>query len=104
MSVPSKCMIPGCNNMYGGDKKRKGGRGLCSACHQAASMAVKKKQTTWTELEELGLAKCKLSSAFNLALIEARKRKLEEDNVRLQEMQSNSRTEPTNEEGGQVPT
>lgn len=32
-------------------------RGLCERCYQAASKAVKKRMTTWEELEQKGMAK-----------------------------------------------
>ncbi len=44
-----KCLTPEC-------KGSKAFKGLCSACYKDAKRLVDLKQTTWEELEEMGLA------------------------------------------------
>jgi len=44
------CLIEGC------ERKAKT-RGLCDPCYQAALTAVKKRQVTWDQLIDMGLAK-----------------------------------------------
>lgn len=70
------CLTPGCEGKFGSGmpKGQAGGRGLCKSCFQQASSLVKRKVTTWDELENLGLAQPKYRSDYELRLIEARKR------------------------------
>ena len=44
-----KCLTPECNGATAAY------RGLCGPCHQSASRLIRIGQTTWKELEELGI-------------------------------------------------
>ena len=74
---PSKCLTPICEGRTGKamPKGDTGGRGLCKSCFQKASALVKRKKTTWEELEELGLARPKYASDYELQLLIARKKR-----------------------------
>ena len=48
--VKMPCLTPGC-------KRKVACKGLCPTCYQQALGKVKRKETTWLELEQLGLAK-----------------------------------------------
>lgn len=74
---PKKCMAPECQGQFGSSmpKGNRGGRGLCKSCFQKAANLVKRKVTTWEELEALGLAQSKYTSDYERALYEARKRR-----------------------------
>lgn len=50
------CIIEGC------DREASGGRGLCSACYQSLHRSVKAGDTTWDELERLGLCQARCRS------------------------------------------
>lgn len=55
------CMIEGCGN-------RAAIRGLCRSCHNRATALVKDGETTWEELEKMGLiapSQRKRTSAFS---------------------------------------
>lgn len=75
--APTKCLTPNCNGQFGAGlpKGHRGGRGLCKACIQQAASLVKRKITTWEELEELGLAQPKYNTLVQKALYEARRKK-----------------------------
>lgn len=61
--------------MFGGDQEKKGGRGLCTGCHTSATNLIKRKKTTWQQLESLGLAQPPYGSLLEQALREALKEK-----------------------------
>lgn len=46
-----KCLTDGCTTAPYAE-----GRGLCMSCYSRAKSMVTRKQTTWEELEQLGLA------------------------------------------------
>lgn len=69
------CRIPGCNGKFGGDQEKPGGRGLCADCHGKASSLIRRKITTWQEMEDLGLAQPKYMSIVEKAIDEARKKR-----------------------------
>lgn len=71
--ISLKCLTPNCLGMFGGERGKSGARGLCKKCHADAMRLVKKKATTWEELEALGLAQPKYGSLIERALSEARK-------------------------------
>lgn len=54
-ATPHKCRLPGCGRGYGAPRDGSG-RGLCRTCYADARRLVRLKQTTWAELETLGLA------------------------------------------------
>jgi hypothetical protein len=70
-SVP--CLNPACKRKFGGSGRGVGCRGLCRSCYAVALSLVKKKETSWEELENLGLAQPTFTSTFYLSLIEKRK-------------------------------
>lgn len=45
----AKCRIDGCDAVAGT-------RGMCTLCYNAANRAINRGETTWGELESLGLA------------------------------------------------
>lgn len=47
---PEVCLIPGC-------KKPVRCHGQCEDCYQVSRRQIRKKETTWEELEDAGLAK-----------------------------------------------
>lgn len=63
------CRIGGCSN-------KPHARGLCHRCYRNAAAQVSRGQTSWHELEELGLIrpayKREASAAFSVALAQAR--------------------------------
>ncbi len=67
-----KCITPGCDHIshY---------RGLCNGCYQSALAIINTGQTTWLELESLGLAdpgrKRTAANRLRDAWIEAKRRK-----------------------------
>lgn len=72
--LPSKnCLTPRCSGKFGGDNPGCG-RGLCKTCMQSASSLVRRKVTTWEELESLGLSQPKYGSLVEQALREAKKK------------------------------
>lgn len=74
------CLTPECPRKFGGEQESKGGRGLCSHCHQAASNLVKKGVTTWEELEKLGLANPPYRTLFEKAF-KTKKKELKENEL-----------------------
>ncbi len=67
-----KCLTPKCGRFVSG-------RGICAACHYAASNLVKSQQATWEELEALGLCLPKKGTLFTKAFLEAKAKKQADD-------------------------
>lgn len=61
---PERCIVPNCGNV-------RSARGLCGKCYSEANHAIKRKETSWKELTELGLAYGK-DTPFIKALRKAR--------------------------------
>lgn len=64
---PERCIIPQCGNV-------RSARGLCAKCYSEANNAIKRKETSWKELQELGLCYGK-GTPFTRALRQARNNK-----------------------------
>lgn len=69
-----KCLIPECS-------KDSNTRGLCTNCAGTAYFMIKRNETTWEELEKLGLAKPKMAGRGKKGPLfgELAKRRLEND-------------------------
>lgn len=50
------CLAPGCPVLFGKNSKHQMKRGLCQKHYMQAYLAIKRCETTWEELEALGLA------------------------------------------------
>jgi hypothetical protein len=55
----NECLTEGCRSRSAADC-----RGLCMKCYSAANKLVTEGQTTWEELESMGLATPRSSSVF----------------------------------------
>lgn len=65
----SACMVPGCTRPVGSS------RAVCVSCYAIAKRLVEKQESTWEELEALGLvlpAKSRMASPLRTALAVAR--------------------------------
>ena len=78
-STKPPCIIDGCKrDTYGGS------RGMCMSHYAVRQALVKRGRTTWEELESIGQAKPKLTSAENGALRkkEVRLKRVWSDNLK----------------------
>jgi len=66
MTSEAKCLTHGC-------QRKACGRGLCKACHQAATSLIKTGDTSWEELENFGLAQQKGAGLFMQAYLKKKK-------------------------------
>ncbi len=78
----ANCLIPECSGKFGGGQDQAGSRGLCYVCYKKAFALVKRKITTWEEMEKLRLAQPKYGSLVELAIKKARS-KLESESKDL---------------------
>lgn len=69
----AKCLTKGCQGVFGGERRKSGARGLCKKCHADAIRLIKAGETTWEEMESLGLAQPKYMTLIERCLKEARK-------------------------------
>ncbi len=66
--IQQKCLTATCKDVAGHDAYR----GLCAKCYSAAKKLVESKQTTWEELENLGLCADK-TDAFTAEFLKRKK-------------------------------
>ena len=66
LTVGNKCLVPKCTRMEAPAYKR----GLCTQCHSKARKMVESGQTTWEQLEAMGLVKPQDDDPFTAAFNE----------------------------------